>query len=288
MARQTLDQWIAQALNDPDKDGPCTLISLVHVSGAQSLRELHSTKIQAGGTYDPLRMAKMFRGKAEAYAQDLPGVQTFNLMAFYGKPEAEAHQPFLVNMQADTATAGLSTEGPTETGMTAQRMRQSEMMFQQVYRRQEAMDQRADRLLDLLTRHNERLQHENMQAFEGIKELIMAMATKEHDRKTELLAFQRKTEERKALISMVPPLVNTIAGKDVFPQSTVDTILIDSMAEKLEPAHLEMLLPMLPAEVQGMVAARLEKTLKAKRDAEEQARKLPVYQGNPENEIEGK
>ena len=80
----SLDAWIRECLSDPDKQTPLTMIALVHHRGDVE-QELHSTKLpDRGAQIDPLDMANMFMHKAQAYAQELPGVQTFSLLAFYG------------------------------------------------------------------------------------------------------------------------------------------------------------------------------------------------------------
>ncbi len=289
MAKRTVEAWIAQALNDPDKDGPCSQISLIHMQGASTGKELHVIKIKIGGQYEPKKMAETFRGRAEGYSQELPGVQTFNLVAFYGKTEPEAFQPFLVNLQSDHMNSGLSTEGPSAEGQTQQRMRQQEMVFQQMFVRQQQQDNRQDRVLDTAFAHIARMQHENMEMFNGMKELIMATTVNREKQQMEMLEYERKTGERGKLLGMVPPLANMLTGREVFPQSTVDTAIIEGLATNLDPQLVQGLLPMIPEAVRGLVAQRFEQVLKKQQeDAAEVKRLRPTYRGTAIAELTGK
>jgi hypothetical protein len=58
--RKTLDMWIKEALTDPDKDGKCSMISLVHMVGAQE-KEIHTTKFSPGKTWDDKELASIRR-----------------------------------------------------------------------------------------------------------------------------------------------------------------------------------------------------------------------------------
>lgn len=285
--RTTLDAWIQQAMNDPDKDHRCTQITLIHMQGAMQGKELHSVKIKEGGTYEPKNMATLFRNRAETYSQDLPGVQTFNLVAFYGKTEPEAHQPFLVNIQTDHHASGLSTEGPSAEGQTQQRMRHTEMLMQQVYRRQESMDARSDRLMDMMSRHIERLQAENMEAFNGVKSMMMQMTLNREESEMKRLAYIRNTEVAGKLVGMAPPLVNMIAGREVFPQSAVDTAIMEGLVLGADPEMLKSMLPLLPEAVQGLVAQRMSQILQKKAEDDKRRSELPVYKGSPIEELNG-
>ncbi len=289
MANKTaLEKWITQAMNDPDKDHACTQISLMHMTGASQGKELHVTKIKEGGVYDSKKMADVFRGRAEQYTEGAPpGVQTFNLVAFYGKPDPEAFQPFMINHQSDTHSSGLSTEGPSADGQTQQRMRHTEMLLGQVYRRQESMDARSDRMMEMMSKHIERLQSENMDAFNGIKEMSMSMIMNREEAEMKRLSYQRNTEVTGKLLQMAPPLVNMVTGREVFPQSAVDTAIIEGIATSIDPAMLQMIMPMLPEVVQGLVAQRLTEILKKKKEEDEARKAAPPYRGDPVRELNG-
>lgn len=269
MARKSIQAWIHEAMVDPDKDDPISMMALVHMTGQQT-REIHTTKFSSGKSWEAKALAEMFRGKAETYSQDLSGVQTFNLLAFYGgRSEPQAAFPFIVNSVADPANAHLSTEPPTAEGKAMQGMRQTEMLFQQTYRRQAAQDDYTLRLLEIQNRMLSETMSENREMFVVMKEMMMTTALNQHQHKMKELEYQRSSEERKKFLTFVPPLVNTILGRDVFPQSTEDTALIESIADSLSEEDVMKIAGVIKPEMLGPLMARVEKALIKKRKEDE-------------------
>jgi len=304
MARKSMATWINEALTNPDKEGRISAISMVHMIGQQRGPEMHTVRIQESGNYDGAVLEKVFRGKAETFSQDLDGVQTFALLAFYGGKNIEQDiLPFKVLPQVDPATAGLTTEPPTPEGRLMQRMRwedtqqtQVAALQMQVYNRQRVMDDHSIRMMErmdaMLARSQsmcETLMRENGEAFTIVKELLNDKAIGQHNRQMEALEFQRATKEREAMLKFAPALINTVLGKEIFPQSTADTALIETIAENLEPEHVAKLAELnLPPQLMGPLAARISKAMddKEKREAEAN-RRLPSFKGDPEADVNG-
>jgi hypothetical protein len=295
MARKSLAKWIDEALGDKEKEHTISAFALVHMVGQQR-QELYTMKISPTGSYDGGSLEKVFKGKAESYAQDLGTVQTFALLAFYGKNTEEAVQPFTVTPESNPATMGLTTEPPTVEGRVQQRMRQDDALFIQVYRRQQTMDDHSIRMLDaqdrMLARSQamvEKLQAENMDAFVLVKELLAAQANDSHKLRMEQLAFQRSTNEREKLIKFAPVLINSILGKEVFPQSTEDTVLIETIAENLEEKHIAKLAELdLPPMLMGPLMGRVMKAMEQKEQREAESKKqLPAFKGSAEDDVSG-
>lgn len=283
MARQSLEQWIRLALTDPDKDGVCSQMALCHMIGVQP-KEIHTTKFSAGKA-EPEALAAMFDQKARSYCQDLAGTQTFELVAFYGnRTTPEAWRPFTIT--PENASNGLMTESPDEKGRTQQMMRHGEALVQQVYRRQQAMDEHSIRLIDQQSRMIMALQNDNHEAFKIFKEMAMEKVMDEHKRKMETLAFERSTAERKKWLSFAPPLVNTLLGREVFPQSTEDTALVEGIAENLKIEDLSKLSGVLPPEMWGPLAARMTKYLENKNKEKEELKMLSPHP-DPEGDAAG-
>ena len=276
--RKSLEQWILEAIADPDKEGKISALSLVHRTGAYGESEIHTYKFGGTSSADPKRLAEVFLGKAESYCQDMPGVQTFNLCAFYGgKKEVEARQPFTVNTQQENHTTGLYTEPPNAEGQTQQGMRHKEQQHQQVYRKQEWLDQYTLRLLEFESSRNSALARENMEAYQIVKDMMMEKGLNQHNQRMEQLQYARSTEERQKLIKMVPPLVNTLSGSEIFPQATEDTALVEGIASMLTDEHIQKLMGIgLPNEVMGALASRIMKAREKKEADEKRALELPV------------
>lgn len=296
MARKSLAKVIDEALVDPDKDGPISAIALVHMVGQQR-KELHTVKLGKTSNASGEALEKLLKGKAHTYAQDLDGVQQFALLFFYGGKDTEqAIQPFKVLPEINPETAGLSTEAPTPEGRMQQRMRWDDALQMQVYRRQQAMDDHAIRVMEqqdrMLARSQgmvESLMKENMECFTIVKELLNERSLGQHNHAMEQLKFARDTEERGKLLKFAPVLINTILGKEVFPQSTADTALIETIAENLEPEHIAKLAEIgLPPQLMGPLSARVMKAMEDKEKREAAANKqLPGYSGPAEQDIGG-
>ena len=285
MARRTLAEWLTLVVGDPDKER-VTRIVLVHMTGMQ-WTEIDTFKFSETGACEPKVLEQRFRGRAEAYSQDLSGVQTFNIWVFYGAAtEPGARQPFVVQNEADHTKGGLMTEPPDAQGQTMQRMRHNEMLLQQVYRRQQNMDDMSLRRDE----HNERIRHtlmqENMDMFGMMKDLMMQMSSQQHERQMQAMQYQRSSDERKKLLQFAPALVNTLMGKEIFPQSAEDTALIETLAEHVTEEQVQMLGALgIPPEAVGALSARIAKAMKEKREAAEAVRALPVYKGSGVGDI---
>jgi hypothetical protein len=277
-SRKTLEVWLRETLDDPDKDQPCSALSLVHMVGI-SEREIHSRKCAPG--MSPKDVAEMFRGKAETYAQDLPGAQTFNLLAFYGKSEPEARYPFLIT--AEAPQGGLLTEAPTPQGEKQQSMRHVEMNMQLVFNQQRILFDASNRMIESLARREEMLLRENHDAFEIMKEMILKQVTDDHKLRQERLEYARSTEERKRWLSFAPALVNSLLGREVFPQSTADSALVETIADALSEDQIQKLAAVLPPELWGPLADRMGGYLKTKNEREAKLKELTG--GNVEVEL---
>lgn len=264
--KQSLADWINEALVDPDKGGPCTAISLAHMLGVHP-QEVHTKRVVAGQTIVPRDLADIFQRKAESYCQDLQGAQTFKLLAFYGKNEAEATHPFMINGAFDLG--GNVTEAPTPTGEKMQSMRHQEMMVQMAYR---AIAQNQESLIrqnQMLADRCETLQRENHDAYDIVRDIIQRQVTEQHEQRMEALRFERATAERKKWLSFAPALINQLLGREIFPQATADTALVESICDSMSAEQVEKLAGALPPELWGPLANRMNAHMDKKhREAE--------------------
>jgi hypothetical protein len=245
-ARKTLAQFIREALTDSDKldkNGsviPCTSLALVHKRG-ESDDEVHVIRL-VGANRSAEDLAKTFQGKADGWSQDKPGTQTFNILCYYGgDPEPQARIPFAVQGQ-DFSDTGLGTEGPSPAGQTQQMMRQSEMVFLQAFRQQNVVNEMLIRHSDGLSRHVERLETENRDVMILMKDILMTQAANRHEYDKELRKMDRNTKLMEIGMKHGPTIINTLSGKEVFPQSMTDTAIIEAIAESVdEPMMMKMM-----------------------------------------------
>ncbi len=293
---KTLERWIDEAMRDGDKEGKLSSLQLTVRLGMGD-KELHVTRFEPSSEFSPHDLAEMFHGKAMAYAQGVDGRQQFCLHAFYaGRSEAQAMHPFKVTPPADP-NAGYATEEATPQGMKAQGMRHGEDMhgaakgfLQVVFNRQNQMDARADererlmmdtvKLLSSALRDSTR---ENLDGIEIIKMQRLKEAELDHQKAMQLEEYRRSTTERAKWFAMAPPLANQLLGKQIFPQGTEDTALIEGIAEVLTPDYIKMLEQMVPPEKLAPLVSRLDQINKAKEKLAAEMRALPV--GTPEDDV---
>jgi len=269
--RKSLTTWIREAMTDTEKDGPCAMMSLVHMVGLQR-EEVHTVRF---GTkeWTPEALSEMFSNKANAFSQDLPGVQTFKVLAFYKgrdgncKSEHEASHHILANQNFENQD--LVTEAPDDRGRTQMTMRHGEMLMQQVYRRQEVLDNYTLRLIEHQGNMIAKLSKENSDAFEIVKEMLMKKALDDHEHRMKELQFTRSAEERKKLLQFAPALINSILGKEVFPQSTADTALVEAIADNIAEEDIVKLSGIVPPQLLGPLAARMAEHEEKKRREKE-------------------
>jgi len=265
--KQTLDQWIQEAITDPDKEGPCTMLACVHKVGTNE-EEIHSLKVSATKPWEPKELASLFKNKAQHYCQEIPGVQTFNLLAFYGsRTEAQARHLFVLNGELDFG--GLATEGPTGSGLLQQMMRHTEALMQTTIKATAELVGRTTAVMDSLTKENQRLMLESADSFAIVRDMMMEKVTVEARMLTNVEEVRRESEERKLLIKLFPPLLNVITGQEVFPQSVADTSLLESIADSISEEDFAKLGNILPAAQMAPLAARFADVLKKKREAKQ-------------------
>src|SRR5262245_18485059 len=211
MAKQTLDQWIREALLDTDKDGKCSAMTLVHLVAGNSEREIHSVKF-GPKPWEPKHLADLFRGKAENYASELTGIQSFCVLAFYGDSnEPQARKSKMI--KGDTMHDGLATEPPTKEGQIMQGMRHLEAAMQLALGQTGRLFDASAKTLAAVLEHNGRLLQENRDAFDIVKEMMIKQIEGNHTHKMTEMTYQRKTEERSKMLGMAPALINSLMGR---------------------------------------------------------------------------
>lgn len=270
MKRQTLDQWVRECLLDPDKDGKCTAMTLVHMQG-QAEKELHTVRF-GPKPWDPKELAALFRGKAESYAAEMMGTQTFNLLAFYAdRGEPQARKPMLIHGETDHH--GM-TEPPTKEGQTMQGMRHMEAVIQLAFRQTAMLFESSQSTITQLVQQNGTLMRENRESFEMMKELMIRQIQTDDERIMKRLEYERKTAERSKWLGMAPALVNTLSGRDIFPQANADTALIDAVVDSIDEEGISKLSTIIKPEVWAPLASRMAKRLQMRNMDREATRDL--------------
>ncbi len=258
--KETLEQWIQGAMADTEKDGGLSQLSLVHLVGTVE-EEVHTTKLEKGGTWTAKDLGQMFMRRAEVYSQDMNGLQTFRLLAFYGgRNEPQAKQRFVVSGQGEE-NFGV-TEPPTKEGRMAQDMRLTEGVVKTALQMTASL---VDKMETFMVRQGDRLE----KAEERNGEVLVLMEKMIMSKYEQEMALERSrmwNDLMKKGAALAPSLVNQITGKEVFPQATEDSALLEAIAENITPEQIQAVSGILPPEVAGLLMARFRKIEAAKRE----------------------
>jgi hypothetical protein len=289
-ARQSLEDWIDEVMREKHEEKSCTRLALMHcVQGAEA-REVWACSLNGKR---PSELAPIFERKARSVAQDLgpfgSGVQLFEVWAFFGDGGTpSAWHPMTIQSKMPRGVGG--TEGPAGLGPDAQRMRQQEAIFGQMFAKQGHLDTQHMGLITWLgsslmaaLQENRTLARESIEWMRREQDRSHEYRMREIDA-IKALAFQEK------LINFAPALVNTAFGKEVFPQGTADTSMLTTIIEGLADKDPNMLAVVVGAikddpVVGGTFAARVAEIVKAKTDREEAREKaLNAVPKGPEPE----
>ena len=128
-----------------------------------------------------------------------------------------------------------------------------------------------------LTEENQSLRNEVNDAYAIVREQMLKEKTGEHEMRMKEIQMQRDNKDRETLFRIMPSLVNTASGKEVFPQTVADTALIESMAEKVSPDDIKKLVAIgaLSQEVAAPLILRLSQYNELKAKEAKEVPKLP-------------
>lgn len=296
--KMSLQDWLQSAINDPDYDKPCDRIALVHITMGGSQTEVKTVKIGGGRPWTPEDLANFFWNTAQAYCQDLPNVQTFQLIAFFGTAEPKLRHPFTVAGQVDNH--GLGTEPPTPEGRTMQGMRHQEALITGMMQERMAVLEMPLRTIRAMSDYQAMLmkdlhetRSENADFVRVMKEILFEEASRRLDRDLQVRKFEAERKDREMLMKMLPIALNELTGREVIPQNAADTMLIDTIAESLDAKAIQTLMEanIVPPEMMGVLMSRFRKAIEAKNrrheealargsEADEDAKQLTEGEGN--------
>lgn len=271
MPRQTLDSWINEALSDMSQDGACWMISCSHMRG-NTPEEIYHTKF-GNRDWTAKELGNIYQRKAESYAQDLSGPQTFCMFAFYNKStEPTAKHPFII--RGSEEFGGLGTESADTKGMIQQGMRHTEIALGMALRHQKEVNDQMLTMFKLIGEQNATLLRENIDAMSVVKDIMMQQAVDDSQGRMAQAEYQRKTAERAKLLQLAPALANQVFGREIFPQATADTAIIDSITNSMDENQLVQLMSILKPEQAALLAPRMQLAIENKQ--REEAEKRPV------------
>lgn len=277
--RVTVLQWIQSALTDTDKGAACSAMALQHVRQIGGTEEVHSKEFPAGVPQSYAQLAEFFVDKACGFAQDLPGLQSFRLQAFYGgKQEAQASFTFTVFEGSLTAgeTAPWSKHEPTTAGVVGLMMKNNEHMLSQLTLLTQGFT-------GLLVQQAVEHQKEKAEMNVLMRDVLLNMRKEAHESQMAQLKFARESEERAMLGKALPGLINHLTGREIVATSHVDSQIMEAMALKFGPEDLKLLVQLgkITQEQAMMLASRF---VQIREEAEKRTKAIqmaPAEEGVP-------
>lgn len=289
--RQTVDKWVESVTSEVVDNKHCTAITCLHLKGVGGATEEVVTK-PLEGTVNNKELADFLIGRAEGFSQDLPGLQTFKLLAFYGTDQP--HNPFHFTTSDGTVMSRsetmMSAHEPTPTGLLGQQMKHIEALIAQNSQLVTANMTMANAMMTMCFGPQgivSKSISSQLEAVEVVKDAMLDM----HKQRRELVIEEHKAAQdlqtRKALIDAMPHLINRITGHEVFDEKTNDSKIIEALALKVSPEDLEMLVAMgkLSKEQALILSARFASIVEEKKKEAVALRTVPAEDSQPKTAI---
>lgn len=285
---KTIEQWIRETMADTreseasGKECGCTAFALVYVQPTGGTKELDPVKL-TGKTWNPKDVADRFQGKAETFAQDMGGVQSFQILAFFGSREPQAFHNFKI-VDGELAHGGEDRrvkETPDAQGLVAFTMRHLERTQEQLMALATGFVARADQREERMAAREEKSREELNDAYSIVREMIMNQKRAEFDMDMARLKFARDMANQDRMFQQAPSLINTIAGQEVFPQAVADKTLVDQLCEKVAPENVDQLVAagIIPADMGGPLKLRIGQYREEQAKKAEALKHLPAASG---------
>lgn len=258
-----LEQVIHTNLTDKVRGKGCSAISLIHVDGVESREEIHAIAVAPGGT-DAGELADLFQSRAEMHASGSQDRQKFELVFFYESNKPQRPYSFTVFSKISLGEHG--AEEATAKGLVKNAMASANEALRMAFAQINAMNAASIDMVEAVTQHARATTEQLKNTSEERDALIDHMMTlrfqsqsKEHEFRLEEIEKIRKNENFRKVMEYLPGLVNQIAKKNVFPESTGDTAILKGLLgslDKMDPQLVASLIAQLPEQVAGAVMSR--------------------------------
>jgi hypothetical protein len=286
--RQTVEQWVASVIAEVIDGKGCSAIALLHLKGIGGATEEVTTK-PIEGTVNPKELADHMIGRAEGFSQDLPGLQTFKLISFFGSNEP--HNPFHFTTSDGTVMSRsetmMSAHEPTPAGLLGQLMKNNEVKDRQ----------NADLVQQNMTMARDIIQmcfgpqglvqqsiRSQLEAVEVVKDAMLDMSKQRRELVLEEHKAAQDLQTRKAIIDAMPLLVNRVTGHEVFDEKSNRAKLLELFAMKISPQDLEILVSMgkITKEEALVISSQFAAIVEEKKKEADAIRKVPTEEGQPQ------
>lgn len=279
--RQTVDMWVQTVIADVIEGRPCSAVTCLHLKGMGGATEEVVTR-PLDGPVNVKELADHLVSRAEGFAQELPGLQTFKLLAFYGTQEP--HSPFHFTISDGSLTsrteAMQSAFEPTPTGLFAQLMKHTEVLAAQNMTLTQSYMQLAQGVLAMCLGPQGILaqsRQTELEAIAVVKDATLGMMKERNEARLGELKALQDLQTRKAVMEAIPHLVNRWTGHEVFSETANDSAILGKLAMKVTPQDLEMLVQMgkLSQEEALILSARFAAIVEGKKKELEALKTVP-------------
>jgi len=273
--------WVQTVIADVIDGRPCSAVACLHLKGVGGATEEVVTK-PLEGPVNVKELADHLIGRAEGFAQDLAGLQTFKLLAFYGT--AEPHNPFHFTVSDGSVIsrneAMQTAHEPTPTGLLGQLMKHNEQLVQQNMVLTQANMQLAQGVLGMCLGPQgviAQSRQSELEAIAVVKDATLGMLKERKEARLEELQAVQQIQTRKAILDAIPHMVNRWTGHEVFSETANKAAIIDKLAMKVSPQDLELLVQMgkLTQEEALLLSAQFAAIVETKRKELEAMKTVP-------------
>lgn len=268
--RKNLAEWIGDELGSVgERQERCNAFSVRHYNGTQQV-ELKTIEL-GNREWVPKELEKFLLDIAETHAGGLPGIQQYQVCSFYeNSTQPNGFYPLrLSGGDIAEGMGGLATEPPTATGHMMQMMRHNEAHMRSSFLHQEAV---MDRMLNIIDRQGgmiDKLMTENHDAIDACKEVIMAKAADRHEKDMEILHTQRNSALVATAAKYLPAITNVVTGREIFPQSLADTVLLEGLTESMTQEQAIKLMGILDDKQKALLLPRMNEIIDKRAKTEE-------------------
>jgi hypothetical protein len=279
--------WLKEQFEAVEEEGALAALVLFHYSAANmDISEIDGIRSNQTnlGWGDGEKLSARFCSVSTRHARGIAGggQQQFQIHAVYGTSQKPKRvYPFLkmgqINFMATTAASGMSTDPPTQIGMSQQAMRWGERIVDRTFGYGEKLMDSQQRALDKRDETIKELTQENRDLFLALRQVLIDTVKLEHDKRINELQFLRSSNERAKLIRLLPALANGIAGRQIFPENAEDSALVRELAEVSDPETVEKLRTILAVkspEAAALLMNRFEEKQKERKQDVENFEKL--------------
>lgn len=221
--RKKLTTWLNRAVLVENEQGRCRKIVLRHLIATEKANSIGEW-VASAWTNNLVALADSIQEEAESDVENLIGLQTYVLRAYYGDEIKPGPSRFLFRIESRQAESDsdmdpLGSEPANVKGMLSQQMRHNEGIMRLAIGTANQTHASILAMNRFLMERVEMLERGRMAHVEATEALLNQRNDREMEAKRLESSEKRKDEAFQKLQLLVPVLVNKIAGKKMLPEA---------------------------------------------------------------------